>query len=141
MAGPEDRALALPCRLRQNLVMTADLDDVAGGDANAPTDAADADANAGVTGRALAATPIRAVARGSADAPAEAPAARATLEYDKSAGRVSRRQMNLLLLFVAVDTILFAGFVCLPAMQPAMRDWLAQYQRGRDERRRVAALD
>jgi hypothetical protein len=68
-------------------------------------------------------------------APAGVPVARTTLEYDKSANRVSRRQMNLLLLFVAVDTVLFAGFVCLPAVQPAVRDWLAQYQHRRDERR------
>ena len=112
MAAPEDRALARPSRLRQNLVMTTDLDEDAAASPAAAADPTNYDANAGVAGRAVAAAPVRAVARGSApaEAPAVAPVARTTLEYDKSAGRVSRRQMNLLLLFVAVDTILFAGY-------------------------------
>src|SRR6266567_3211264 len=74
------------------------------------------------------------------DEPA-APALVATeLHYAKTTGGVSRRQMNLLLLFVVIDTLLFAGFVCLPSASPFLKGMWADYQKRREDQRRAAAV-
>jgi hypothetical protein len=62
------------------------------------------------------------------------------LQYAKSSGGVTRRQMNLLLLFVMIDTLLFAAFVCLPTASPYLKSMWAEYQKRREDARQAAAV-
>jgi hypothetical protein len=62
--------------------------------------------------------------------PAAAAAPPQRLEYDKPS-MVSRRQMNLFLLLLTVNTILFAAFVCLPAASPWLKQQWEDWQRRR----------
>jgi hypothetical protein len=68
------------------------------------------------------------------------PAPPQQLTYDKSAPHVTRRQMNLLLLFVFINTLLFAAFVCLPTASPYLKQMWADYEKRRDDRRRLDDL-
>jgi hypothetical protein len=79
-------------------------------------------------------------------ADSEPPAAQAAspvsteLQYAKSSGGVTRRQMNLLLMFVVIDTLLFAAFVCLPTASPYLKGMWADYQKRREDARHTAVV-
>jgi hypothetical protein len=72
--------------------------------------------------------------------PAPATPAATPIEYAKTTGGVTRRQMNLLLLFVALDSLLFAAFVCLPAATPFVKGMWADYQKRQEDQRRAAVV-
>jgi hypothetical protein len=60
------------------------------------------------------------------------------LEYDKSGGSISRRQMSLLLLFIGINTFLFATFICLPMVFPTLKQEWANWQKDRMEKKQAA---
>src|SRR5262245_57423402 len=60
------------------------------------------------------------------------------LEYETTPNGVTRRQMSLLLLLVAVDSIVLIVFVSLPTLGPIIRQTWTDYQR-RGEQRRIEA--
>jgi hypothetical protein len=73
--------------------------------------------------------------------PRAAEAASPGLQYAKgSGGGVTRRQMNLLLLFVMIDTLLFAAFVCLPTASPYLKSMWSDYQKRREDARQAAVV-
>jgi hypothetical protein len=75
-----------------------------------------------------------------APAPASVAPAAPQIEYAKTSGGVSRRQMNLLLLFIVIDTLLFAAFVCLPTASPYLKSMWADYQKRREDQRHAAVV-
>jgi hypothetical protein len=72
---------------------------------------------------------------------AAVPVINSSLEYEKSPNRISRRQMNLLLLLIAINTLLFSAFVCLPTASPYLKEMWSQYQQKRDEKRNAEARE
>jgi hypothetical protein len=61
------------------------------------------------------------------------------LEYNNPPG-VTRRQMSLLLLFLAINTLLFAAFVCLPTASPYIKSLYEDWQRSRAEKKQKELL-
>jgi hypothetical protein len=53
------------------------------------------------------------------------------LEYDNKATLITRRQMRYFLLLLTVNTLLFAGFICLPSASPFIKQAWEEYQRKR----------
>jgi hypothetical protein len=62
-----------------------------------------------------------------------------TLQYDTRPSGISRRQMSYFLLLLTVNTLLFAGFICMPHVSPMFKDWWADYQKRRDQEKQTAA--
>ena len=73
------------------------------------------------------------VVEGSPAAPAQ------TLQYDTRPSGITRRQMSYFLLLLTVNTLLFAGFICMPHVSPMFKDWWADYQKRREEQKKTAA--
>src|SRR3954470_12189450 len=67
------------------------------------------------------------------------PAKPPRLEYNNPPG-VTRRQMSLLLLFLAINTLLFAAFVCLPTASPWLKSLYEDWQRSRAEKKQKELL-
>jgi hypothetical protein len=63
----------------------------------------------------------------------EADASARSLEYAKPQGP-TRRQFSLLILLIFINTILFAAFVCLPAVTPFARQTWGDYQKRKADR-------
>ena len=53
------------------------------------------------------------------------------LEYDNKTTLITRRQMRYFLLLLTVNTLLFAGFICLPSASPFIKQAWEEYQRKR----------
>lgn len=53
------------------------------------------------------------------------------LDYDNKTTLITRRQMRYFLLLLTVNTLLFAGFICLPSVSPFIKQAWEEYQRKR----------
>ena len=61
------------------------------------------------------------------------------LQYDARPPGITRRQMSYFLLLLTINTMLFAGFICLPTVSPMVKDWWADYQKRREQNKQAAA--
>lgn len=62
------------------------------------------------------------------------------LEYDNRSSHVTRGQMRFFLLLLAVNTFLFAAFICLPSASPFLKQMWSDYQAGREKAKETAKL-
>ena len=60
------------------------------------------------------------------------------LEYDNRSSHVTRGQMRFFLLLLAVNTFLFAAFICLPSASPFLKQMWSDYQAGREKAKEAA---
>jgi hypothetical protein len=74
--------------------------------------------------------------RSPADTPTPATPA---LQYDTRPSPITRRQMNFFLLLLFINTLLFAGFVCLPSASPWLKQTWADFQARRQQKKQAAA--
>lgn len=71
--------------------------------------------------------------------PAPVPAIK-TLEYDHKSSQITRNQMRFFLLLLAVNTFLFATFICLPSASPFLKQMWSDHEAKRDKERDAANL-
>jgi hypothetical protein len=71
--------------------------------------------------------------------PASTQPAIPALQYDTRPPGITRRQMSYFLLLLTINTMLFAGFICLPTVSPMVKDWWADYQKRREQNKQAAA--
>jgi hypothetical protein len=63
-----------------------------------------------------------------------------TLEYDNRTSQITRSQMRFFLLLLAVNTFLFAAFICLPSASPFLKQMWSDHEARRDKERDAAKL-
>jgi hypothetical protein len=69
-------------------------------------------------------------------APEPKPRPARRLEYDDARHTgISRRQMNVFLLLLFINTLLFAAFICLPNVSPLLKDLWSNWQNAREAKR------
>jgi hypothetical protein len=73
-------------------------------------------------------------------APVQPAVAPPPLQYDARPVGISRRQMNLFLLLLFVNTLIFAGLVFMPSASPWIKGMWESYQNERQRKKEEAAL-